>query len=189
MPTSCGLAARVAWDDLKAEYSGPDGVSGIAPSANEAPSAEDEVILRRDFRKGQASFYDREALREQMQALEDETKDLSDKEVDLGLRLAKAQATLSAMRTKKRDLSEENILDEAASGFPAKQGKAGGGRSVHLWGRKYRECNGDGASNRQEARDQQRQEETNVSEWCYGLQWYMWRRYSVSSYTHQLGLL
>lgn len=168
-PASRGLAARIqagqpafAWDDLKAEYSSPDGVvsSGEVPAANEeAPPAEDNGV-RRDHRKSQAAFYDRETLREQIKALQDEDRDLSNNEVDLGLRLAKAQATLSTMRTKKRELSEEKILDEAASIFPAKKAE---GRSANLWGRKYRDSDGDGTSKRHEARDQQRQEDTNVS--------------------------
>lgn len=161
-PSGCGLAVRVkagqpafAWDDLKAEYPNPDGVNGKVP-ANEASSAEDEDVLR-DPRNGQAAFYDREALREQIKALQDENRDLSKKEVDLGLRLAKAQATLSGMRTKKRALSEEKILDEAASVVLVK-GKAG----AH-WGEKCRDSDGDDASKRHEARDQHRQEEANVS--------------------------
>lgn len=159
--TSCGLAARVeagqptfAWDDLKAEYASPGGVESKAPRTGGEGA-------HRDPRKGRAAFYDREALREQLKALQDENRDLSDKEVGLGLRLAKAQATLSGMRTKKRALSEEKTLDEAASVVPVK-GTAGG-RSVHIWGRKYRDSNADGASARHEARDQRHQEEANVS--------------------------
>lgn len=162
----CCLVGRVkagqpafAWDDPKAEYSSPGGVNGKVP-ANEAPSTEDEGV-RRDLGTGpKATFYDREALREQIKALQDENRILSDKEVDLGLRLANAQATLSEMRTKKRALSEEKTLDDAAPVVPVKS-KAGG-RGVHLWGGKYRDSTGDGASKRHEARQQQRQEEANV---------------------------
>lgn len=198
--TGSGLATRLkagqnpatAWDDpAGAAYPGPGGVSGQAP-ANEEPSAGNGG-LRRDPRQGQVTFYDREALREQIKALQNEKRDLSNTEVDLGLRLAKAQATLSAMRTKKCALSEEKILSEATSFVPARDKV--GRRSENLWGRKYRDKTGDGARNRHEARDLKRQEETNVSNdalckllWCAV---FIAIHYSgrVLSCAQQLGLL
>lgn len=166
-PASCGLTARVqagqptfAWDDLKAEYPSPDRVKGKA-SANETPATGDARI-HRDPLNGRTAFYDREALTEQIKALQDENRELSNEEVDLRLRLAKAQATLSGMRTKKRALSEGKVLDEAASIIPVRSPAAG--RSVHHpWGRKHRDSNADGASARHDARDQRHQEEANVS--------------------------
>ncbi|CAM9562423.1 unnamed protein product [Ectocarpus sp. 6 AP-2014] len=105
----------------------------------------------------QAPFYDKEALQEQLQGLQAEGIDLSEKETQLGLRLAKAQATLSKMREKKVGLSQAKMLDEVMSVFPAKA------TDISV-GRKHRESesNGDGGG-RREARSQQRHEETNFA--------------------------
>lgn len=141
---------RFAWGDSKAEPLGAGCCAFAAPLAEEKNA--DEDARRRGYRQA-ASFYDREALKEQLEALQKEDRDLAEKDAGLRLRLAKARTTLSAMRTKKRCLSEKKMLGEAAASvLPAK-----GTRGV------YRESTGNGASGRHEHRDKQREEEANVS--------------------------
>ncbi|CAM9724368.1 unnamed protein product [Ectocarpus sp. 8 AP-2014] len=150
-----GLVARVkagkpvyAWDD-----------PGTRPGASleEGGKAGRDHNRHLRHQNNQAPFYDKEALQEQLQGLQAEGIDLSEKETQLGLRLAKAQATLSKMREKKVGLSQAKMLDEVRSVFPAKAADI----SV---GRKHRESesNGDGGG-RREARSQQRHEETNFA--------------------------
>ncbi|CBJ27685.1 hypothetical protein Esi_0080_0105 [Ectocarpus siliculosus] len=150
-----GLVARVkagkpvyAWDD-----------PGTRPGASleERGKAGRHHNRHLRYQNNQAPFYDKEALQEQLQGLQAEGIDLSEKETHLGLRLAKAQATLSKMREKKVGLSQAKMLDEVMSVFPAKAADI----SV---GRKHRESesNGDGGG-RREARSQQRHEETNFA--------------------------
>lgn len=142
-----------AWEDPKAERLGANG--GVAAMRDEEKSADED--RRRGYHQA-ASFYDREALREQLEALQKEDLDLSEKLAGLRPRLAKAQAILSNMRTKKRELSEEKMLSEAASAFRVK-----GGCGVH------RESTGSGASRRHDRRDTHRQEEANVRAYKYGV--------------------
>ncbi|CAM9730939.1 unnamed protein product [Ectocarpus sp. 4 AP-2014] len=150
-----GLVARVkaekpvyAWDD-----------PGTRPGAllEEAGKAGRDHNRHLRHQNNHAPFYDKEALQEQLQGLQAEGIDLSEKEIQLGLRLAKAQATLSRMREKKVGLSQAKMLDEVMSVFPAK------GADISV-GRKHRESesNGDGGG-RREARRQQRHEETNFA--------------------------
>lgn len=60
----------------------------------------------------QPSFYDREALQEKLRGLQAEELGLSEREDELRGRLEKAQATLSAMRVRKRQLSTVKLLDQ-----------------------------------------------------------------------------
>ncbi|CAM9530309.1 unnamed protein product, partial [Ectocarpus fasciculatus] len=147
-----GLVARVkagkplhAWDD-------PGNRPGASLQEGEKEGREHSRRLN-----NQAPFYDKEALQEQLQGLQAEGIDLSEKETQLGFRLAKAQATLSTMREKKVGLSQAKMLDEVMSVFPAKAADISVGRK-----HRERECNGDGGG-RREAKSQQRHDETNFA--------------------------
>ncbi|CAN0512224.1 unnamed protein product [Ectocarpus sp. 12 AP-2014] len=151
-----GLVARVkagkpvyAWDD-----------PGTRPGASleEGGKAGRDYNRRLRHQSNRAPFYDKEALQEQLQGLQAEGIDLSEKETQLGLRLAKAQSILSRMREKKVGLSQAKMLDDVMSVFPAKAADI----SV---GRKHRESesNGDSGGGRREARSQQRHEETTFA--------------------------
>ncbi|CAM9399813.1 unnamed protein product, partial [Scytosiphon promiscuus] len=107
------------------------------------------------------SFYDREALQEQLRALQGERVNLSDKREKLDVRLANAQATLLDMRAKKRDLSQAKLIDEAATVLPAKEIAAAGVRAAYKKDRAT--CfNGDCGSMR-EARTHRHEENANFA--------------------------
>ncbi|CAN0393235.1 unnamed protein product [Ectocarpus sp. 12 AP-2014] len=137
-----------AWDD-------PETRPGASLEEGGKPGRGHNRHLR--HQNNQAPFYDKEALQEQLQGLQAEGIDLSEKETQLGLRLAKAQATLSRMREKKVGLSQAKMLNEVMSVFPSKAADV----SV---GRKHRESESKGGDGgRREARCQQRHEETNFA--------------------------
>lgn len=75
----------------------------------------------------QPSFYDREALEERLHGLKAEGVSLSEAEIQLQSRLSKAEATLSAMRARKRNLSRAKLLGDLT--------KIGGNKSLAM-----REC-------------------------------------------------
>lgn len=168
-----------AWDDPKGECPGLHGVSATAAAeettavVNEAPSLEGDkgktshVRRRRENHKinrsnqsHQPSFYDREALQEQLQGHETQRSNLYEQEAQLKLRLNKAHMTLSAMRVKKRDLSENKMLDEAASVVLPSKGKVRAAGAFRE--RKDRHNSNGGSCSRLETRKQQREEGANV---------------------------
>lgn len=152
-----GLVARAKAGKPVYAWNGPE----TRPRASREEEGKAGRDHNRRFNK-QTPFYDKEALQEQLQALQAEGIDLSNKETQLGRRLDKAQATLSSMREKKIGLSQAKMLDEVMSVFPAKATDISAG-SKH----RESESNGDG-DGRREARSQQRHEETNVSNDFFG---------------------
>lgn len=126
----CGLVAHnmrgkrgnkpvYAWDDPNQHDSSlPDGKYNGPVCVNE-DNIFGEKACQQQQQQQQASFYDREALQEKLHGLEVERSSLSEREYELRERLEKAQATLSSMRSKKRQLSTAKLLDQV-------ENKAGG---------------------------------------------------------------
>lgn len=117
----------------------------------------------RPRRPHQPSFYDREALQEQLQGHEAQRIDLSEKKAQLELRLKEAQMVLLDMRARKRGLSEDKMMGEAASEVLLSNGNVrAAGAFRDRKDRQHSNGNG-GACRRRETRQQQRDEVANVS--------------------------
>ncbi|CAM9332018.1 unnamed protein product, partial [Hapterophycus canaliculatus] len=137
-----------AWDDPQAEYPGLD----ARPSDHQ-----------HHRRKSQPSFYDQEALQEQLRNLQYEGIVLAEKKDRLDLRLTNAQATLSDMRAKKRELSQAKLMEEAAAVLPATTKTIGAAGVRAAFGRdRATDLNGSGSSTR-EARAKRHQDNANFA--------------------------
>lgn len=113
----------------------------------------------------QPSFYDREALEEKLNAIQETRSRLTEKELGLRDRLVKAEAALTAMRAKKRQLSTAKMLDEVSKHKTAGKAKyTYNGPIVESSGLKENTVGDrrDRSGGNSDERAQQREEQANV---------------------------
>ena len=152
-----------AWDSPNQRDSSlPDGKYNGIVCVNEDNMFEEKACQQQQQQQQQQpSFYDREALQEKLHDLEVEGSSLSERESELRERLEKAQATLSSMRSQKRQLSTAKLLAQVDS-------KAGGSTHCSSDKQRQRPClSRDGILSRQQEEHRKdgrshRQDDNNV---------------------------